>query len=190
MKRYQRRTSPGVQSSVSGVSRLRLGLFGLLALLAGCVGLPENVRPVDSFKVEKYLGQWYEVARFDHSFERGLSKVTADYSARDDGGISVVNRGYSEQKKAWTEAKGKAYFVDKTDQGHLKVSFFGPFYASYVVVELDKENYQYSMITGPDKSYLWILSRTPKMNDTTKAALVAKAQALGYDTAKLIWVEQ
>lgn len=168
----------------------KLMLLGLAVVLAACVGLPENVRPVDSFKVEKYLGQWYEIARLDHSFERGLSKVTANYSPRDDGGINVLNRGYSEQKKEWTEAKGKAYFVDKADQGHLKVSFFGPFYASYVVFELDKENYQYSMITGPDKTYLWILSRTPKLSDATKSTLVAKAQALGYDTGKLIWVDQ
>lgn len=123
-------------------------------LLTGCVGLPENVKPVDDFNADKYLGKWYEIARLDHSFERGLSKVSASYSLRDDGGIRVLNRGYDAQKQQWKEAEGKAYFMNGADQGYLKVSFFGPFYGSYIVFELDHENYQYSLVSGPDKSYL------------------------------------
>jgi apolipoprotein D and lipocalin family protein len=158
--------------------------------LAGCVGIPENVKPVDHFNLERYLGKWYEIARLDHSFERGLTRVTADYRLRDDGGVRVLNRGYSAQADKWKEAEGKAYFVDGTDRGYLKVSFFGPFYASYIVFELDRENYQYALVCGPDKSYLWILSRTPEMHQEVKDKLVAQAAAAGFDTNKLIFVDQ
>lgn len=166
-------------------------LTSLLALaLAGCTGKPENVIPVDKFNASSYLGKWYEIARLDHSFERGLSRVTADYSMREDGAIKVLNRGYNEAKKEWKEAEGKASFVGKPDVGYLKVSFFGPFYGSYIVFDLDQQNYQYSMVSGPDTSYLWILSRTPTLDEATKKRLVAKAQALGFDTSKLIYVAQ
>ena len=164
-------------------------LMVLALLITGCVGLPENVKPVEHFNADKYLGKWYEIARLDHSFERGLSKVSASYSMREDGGIRVINRGYDAQKQKWNEAEGKAYFVNSADQGYLKVSFFGPFYGSYIVFELDHDNYEYSLVSGPDKSYLWILSRTPQMNQETQKRLVEKAAALGFDTAKLIFVE-
>jgi len=164
-------------------------LIVLVLFLTGCVGIPENVKPVDNFKLDKYLGKWYEIARLDHRFERGLSRITADYSLRDEGGVRVLNRGYSAKENEWKEAEGKAYFVKGTDQGYLKVSFFGPFYGSYVVFELDHENYQYSLVCGPDKSYLWILSRTPEMKMDAKDKLLAKASALGFDTSKLIFVD-
>lgn len=159
----------------------------LFLFLAGCVEIPENVIPVDNFKLEKYLGQWYEIARLDHSFERGLSRVTANYSLRD-GGVRVLNRGYSEKEKKWKEADGKAFFVKRPDQGYLKVSFFGPFYGSYVVFELDHENYQYALVCGPNKSYLWILARSPEIKQELKDMLIAKAATLGFDTSKLIFV--
>jgi len=161
-----------------------------ILFLAGCVGIPENVKPVDHFSLERYLGKWYEIARLDHSFERGLTRVTADYRLRDDGGVRVLNRGYSAQEDKWKEAEGKAYFVNRPDQGYLKVSFFGPFYASYIVFELDHENYRYALVCGPDKSYLWILSRTPEMDQEVKDKLVARAAAAGFDTNKLIFVDQ
>jgi len=164
-------------------------LMAFALLLTGCVGLPENVKPVEHFNADKYLGKWYEIARLDHSFERGLSKVSASYSLRDDGGIRVINRGYDAQKQQWKEAEGKAYFVNGVDQGYLKVSFFGPFYGAYIVVELDQDNYQYSLVSGPNKSYLWILSRTPQMNQEIQKRLIEKAAALGFDTGKLIFVE-
>lgn len=158
----------------------------LSLLLVGCVGIPEGVTPVDEFKLDRYLGKWYEIARLDHSFERGLSRVTAEYSLRDDGGVKVINRGYLAEEGKWKEAEGKAFFVNEPNQGYLKVSFFGPFYGSYIVVALDRENYEYSLVCGPDKSYLWILSRTPTMDEGTKNALIAKAKALGFPTEQLI----
>lgn len=165
----------------------------LLALsfifLTACVGIPEDVEPVNNFKLERYLGNWYEIARLDHSFEQGLSRVTANYSVRSDGGVKVINRGYSAEKTSWKEAEGKAYFVENTDLGYLKVSFFGPFYGAYIVFELDHEDYQYSLVSGPDKSYLWLLSRSPEINENTKSILIKKATELGFDTSKLIYVE-
>jgi apolipoprotein D and lipocalin family protein len=160
----------------------------LAVFITGCTGIPEGVKPVDDFKLEKYLGKWYEIARLDHSFEQGLTRVTANYSLREDGGLRVINRGYSAKKDKWKEAEGKAYFVKGSDQGYLKVSFFGPFYGSYIVFELDHENYQYSLVSGPDKSYLWLLARGPEIREDTKDILIAKAKTSGFDTSKLIYV--
>jgi len=165
-----------------------LSLLSVL-IFAGCVGIPENVEPVKNFEIEKYLGQWYEIARLDHSFERGLSAVTANYSMRSDGGVRVLNRGYSAEKNAWEEAQGKAYFVDAADLGYLKVSFFGSFYGSYIVFELDHEGYQYSLVSGPDKSFLWLLARTPQIDEGLKTMLIEKASDLDFDTSQLIYVE-
>ena len=162
-------------------------LFALF--LAGCAGMPENVRPVENFRLNDYLGKWYEIARLDHSFERGLSRVTAEYTLRDDGGVKVVNRGYSAKEGKWKDIEGKAYFVQSPDQGYLKVSFFGPFYGSYIVFELDHEQYQYALVSGPNTSYLWILARTPKLSDAIRDELVKKAAARGFDTNALIFVE-
>lgn len=160
----------------------------LALLFAGCTGIPERVKPVGNFKVQNYLGKWYEIARLDHSFERGLTRVTAEYQLREDGGLRVINRGYSAKEDRWKEAVGKAYFVNKPDEGFLKVSFFGPFYGSYVIIDLDQENYQYSLVCGPDKSYLWILSRTATMRLDVKNRLIEKAESLGFDTTRLIHV--
>lgn len=165
-------------------------LFLLLTLfLTGCVRIPEGVQPVDNFNLEKYLGKWYEIARLDHSFERGLSRVTAEYSRRDDGGIRVVNRGYAVNEQQWKEVEGKAFFVKEADQGYLKVSFFGPFYGAYIVVALDQEAYNYALVCGPDKSYLWILARTPDLDEEIRDALTMKAAALGFDTSQLLLVD-
>jgi len=166
-------------------------LLGAVAtLLSGCLGMPESVKPVQGFELDRYLGKWYEVARLDHSFERGMDQVTAEYSLRDDGGVRVLNRGYSVEKNKWSEAEGKAYFVGKSDEGYLKVSFFGPFYGSYVVFDMDQENYQYAFISGPDTSYLWFLSRTPTVDPKLLARFVEQARSLGFDTDQLIYVNQ
>jgi len=179
-----------MQIASQGIFGRRHALPVLFLLLTGCVGKPDGVEPVSNFELQKYLGKWYEIARLDHSFERGLSRVTANYSLRDDGGVKVVNRGYSDEKQKWKQAEGKAYFVGSESEGYLKVSFFGPFYGSYIVFTLDHEQYRYSMVAGPNKSYLWILSRTPKMEAKVKKDLVRKAAELGFDTGKLIFVKQ
>ncbi len=164
-------------------------LSAVLALLtAGCVGIPDNVRPVGGFEAGRYLGTWYEIARLDHPFERGLTRVTAEYSLRDDGGLRVLNRGYAAREDKWKQAEGRAYFVGRRDVGHLKVSFFGPFYGSYVILDLDRENYSHALVCGPDRSYLWILAREPRIDDGVRGRLTAKAAALGFDTDGLIFV--
>ena len=165
-----------------------LGLT-LACLLTGCIGVPKGVKSVENFSLERFLGRWYEIARLEHSFEQGLSRVTADYSMREDGGVRVLNRGYSEKKQEWKTAEGKAFFVKKPDEGYLKVSFFGPFYGSYVILELDSKDYQYSVVCGPNKSYLWILSRKPKIEPELKQKLISRAATLGFDTTKLVFVE-
>ncbi|WP_020161923.1 lipocalin family protein [Cycloclasticus pugetii] len=164
--------------------------FSVVFILSGCVGIPEGVKPVENFQLERYLGTWHEIARLDHSFERGLSKVTADYSLREDGGINVVNRGFSADNNAWQEAQGKAYFVNDADEGHLKVSFFGPFYGSYIVFELDAVGYQYAFISGPDKDYLWLLARTPTVKPEVIDRFISMSKSIGFDTSALIFVHQ
>ena len=156
-------------------------------LLQACSQLPENIEPVTDFDVNRYLGTWYEIARLDHSFERGLQQV-AEYSLRDDGGIKVVNRGFDTQKQEWDEATGKAYFVGDKNIGQLKVSFFGPFYGGYNIIALD-EAYQYAMVCGPDRSYLWILARTPDLDQSIVDNLVKAAGGLGFATQELIYVD-
>jgi len=177
-----------------GVPRMHSVNLALLALLAlsaqgGCTGTPTGVDVVSDFELERYLGRWYEIARLDHRFERGLSNVTATYSRLEDGGVEVVNRGYRSETNEWEEAVGRAYFVDEATVGRLKVSFFGPFYGGYNVIALDQEGYQYSMVAGPDRSYLWILSRTPEMDPALLAKLVEEARRLGFPTHELSFVE-
>lgn len=163
-------------------------LLLLFLFLSACTSLPENIKPVTGFELDRYLGKWYEIARLDHSFERGMTKVTADYSMREDGGVRVINRGYIAEKNEWDEAEGKAYFVSEPDVGQLKVSFFGPFYGGYNIIALDKENYQYSLVAGPGLNYLWILARTPKLEQSVIIELVKKAHALGFPVNDLIYV--
>jgi len=163
-------------------------LFFISVLLSACVTIPENISPVTGFDIHRYLGTWYEIARLDHSFERGLEKVTAEYSYRDDGGIKVINRGFDPAKNRWKESIGKAYFVGDSNLGRLKVSFWGPFYGAYNIIDLDKKNYSYSLVCGPKKSYLWILARKPYMEEFLRSELINKAKVLGFETEKMIYV--
>ena len=155
----------------------------------GCTGIPDGTQAVTGFELDRYLGTWYEVARLDHSFERGMSNVTANYSMRDDGGVSVVNRGYKVEKGEWDEVTGKAYFIGDADVGQLKVSFFGPFYGGYNILELDKDDYQYALISGPDRSYLWILARSPNLSQDVLSTLVNKAKDMNFPVDELIYVD-
>lgn len=168
----------------------RFCLVLLATTLSACTGVPEGIQPVDNFELNSYLGTWYEIARLDYSFERGLEQVTAQYSVRDDGGVKVINRGYSSEQSEWEQAEGKAYFVNDENIGHLKVSFFGPFYGSYIIFKLDKENYQYAYITGYNRDYLWLLTRTPNVDQELKDDFVSTIEKLGFDAEKLIWVIQ
>ena len=161
-----------------------------LILLSACTGVPEGIKPVSPFNLERYLGTWYEIARMPHSFEDGLNQVTANYSLREDGGVKVINRGYDTDAGKWQQAEGKAYFVEDNQTGHLKVSFFGPFYGAYVVFELDQQNYQYAFVSGPDREYLWFLARTPTVSPELLAHFQQTAAELGFDTSKLIYPEQ
>jgi apolipoprotein D and lipocalin family protein len=165
-------------------------LFTTTLCLSGCLGMPTSVRPVNDFELNRYLGTWYEIARLDHSFERGMEQVTAEYSLREDGGVSVTNRGFLTAENTWKEATGKAFFVEEPSTGYLKVSFFGPFYGSYVIFELDREKYQYAFVSGPDNSYLWLLARTPTVDQELLDRFVARAKELGFATEELIYVRQ
>ena len=157
-------------------------------LLSGCLTVPDGIEPVDNFELNRYLGKWYEIARLDHSFERGLEAVSAEYSLRDDGGIRVINSGRNTDTQANQEAEGRAYFVEKPNLGYLKVSFFGPFFGSYVIFELD-ENYQYAFIAGNTTNYLWLLARTPEVSQELVNQFINRATQLGFDTSQLIFVD-
>ncbi|MCL5425961.1 MAG: lipocalin family protein [Gammaproteobacteria bacterium] len=160
-----------------------------MALLTGCTGIPEGTQPVTGFELDRYLGQWYEIARLDHSFERGLDCVTADYSLRDDDGVRVINRGYNLEEQEWDEAEGRAYFIDDENVGRLKVSFFGPFYGGYNVLKLD-DDYQWALVAGPNRDYLWLLSRSPEMDSATESRLRERAAELNFPIDELIDVTQ
>ena len=156
--------------------------------ITACTGKPDGMVAVKNFELDRYLGKWYEIARLDHSFERGLDNITAVYSLRDDGGVEVINSGYSIEDNEWRQAEGKAYFVDDTNSGHLKVSFFGPFYGSYIIFEMDMKDYQHAFISGPSTSYLWLLSRTPQVSPEIIDQFKKRAAEFGFDTSKLIFV--
>jgi len=154
-------------------------LKGILAALctcfamSGCVALPSGIDPVTDFESQLYVGTWYEIARLDNRFERGLSKVTATYTSRADGGIDVVNRGYKEGEKEPKEAIGKAYSVGDATTAHLKVS-----------------DYQFAFVSGNSRKYLWLLARTPNVDESVKKLFLDRATTLGFDIARLVWVDQ
>lgn len=164
-------------------------LMAALSLMTACAGNPVNAVAVEGFETEKYLGTWYEVARLDHSFERELTHVTATYTRRDDGKITVLNQGYKASSQKTKTAKGKAKFAANNTTGHLKVSFFGPFYGDYIIFDLDKTAYSRAYVSGGQDNYLWLLSRTPQVSESTRQDFLAKSAALGYKTDDLIWVE-
>lgn len=169
-------------------SKLCVMLSAVLSV-ACSVSPPKDVKVVNNFDSQRYLGTWYEIARLDHRFERGLEQVTANYSPREDGGLKVINRGFNTQKQQWQESTGKAYFIGSPQVAALKVSFFGPFYGGYNVIELDAD-YRYALVCGPNRDYLWILSRTPELDAATRDRLLQTAKNNGFAIDKLIWVKQ
>lgn len=157
----------------------------LAGMLGSCASVPSGA--VDGFEADRYLGQWYEVARMDFYFEKGMNNTTANYARNPDRSIRVLNRGFDTLKKQWKSAEGTAKFRSSTSKAELKVSFFGPFYADYNVVALDSL-YRHALVTGRNLDYLWILSRDKSLPPQVRKDYLGRAAALGYDTAKLVWV--
>jgi apolipoprotein D and lipocalin family protein len=168
--------------------KILISLLSLLGITA-CAQLPNGATAISPFDSNRYLGTWYEIARFDFRFERNLINVTANYSLKPDGTLKVTNRGYNTVKNKWNEAIGKAKFVDKHNAASLKVSFFGPFYGAYNVIALDKD-YKYALVVGSNTNYMWILSREKSIPKTIKQQYISMAQELGFETDKLIWTKQ
>ncbi len=151
--------------------------------------IPKGVEAVKDFKQQKYLGTWYEIARLDYKWEKNLDHVTATYSLNDNGSIKVDNKGFNVKKKNWEQSIGKAKPVDDSKEARLKVSFFGPFYAGYNVVAIDKD-YKYALVIGSSTNYMWILSRETSIPEEIKQQYVNKAKELGVKTEDLVWVNQ
>ena len=164
-------------------------LVGCYFTFACAIGLPEGIEPVKQFDVNRYMGTWYEIARVENRFERGMTQVRADYALTNDGTVRVTNRGIPPNSTDFKIAQGKAKFVGATDIGHLKVSFFGPFYGSYVVFELG-DNYDYSFVSGSNRKYLWFLSRTPTVSQASLDHFSKRAEKLGFDTSSIVFVDQ
>ena len=164
-----------------------------LTLIFGCSSSKRVIdkSTVSELDLDRYMGTWYEIARFQHSFEKDLVGVTATYKLRDDGKIDVTNAGYINTLNGrYKEANGKAKIPDPSKPGKLKVAFFLFFYADYNVLKLDTSNYQYALIGSSTPDYLWILGRQPQMDDETYHKLVEEAASRGYDTNKLFKVPQ
>ncbi|MBD5266638.1 MAG: lipocalin [Bacteroides sp.] len=157
----------------------------LLCQLVGCTKLTVDNSVVANFDLNRFLGNWYEIARFDHKFERGMEQTNALYTLREDGKISVLNTGMKNGK--YSQAKGVAKLTDES--ALLRVSFWRPFYSDYRVMLVDDE-YQYALVGSGSDDYLWILSRVPKISDDVRDLILSEAQRRGYDTDKLIWVNQ
>jgi apolipoprotein D and lipocalin family protein len=158
-------------------------------IFTGCSSIPSGVQAIRNFDVNKYQGTWYEIARLDHSFERGLSNVSATYTLRNDGGIDVLNKGFDDNTNRWKQIKGKAYFVKDKTIGRLKVTFFWPFYGGYNIIALDHVNYSYAMVCGPSRSYLWILAREKTLNRSVIERLIKAAKERDFKTDNLIFVK-
>ena len=172
------------------MKKLFLPLLLWVAALAGCAGAPEGIVAVDNFRLDRYLGTWYEIARIDHWFERGAEQATANYSLRKDGMVQVLNKGYYPDKKEWKTAEGKAKFAGNPNVGALKVSFFGPFYGPYNVFALDRENYSWALVTASSRDYFWILARTPQIDPALHDKLLEEAKAQGFDVSRVMKTPQ
>ena len=169
---------------------MRYLMIFLCILLGSCTGMPADINAVQNFELQRYLGQWYEIARLDHSFERGLSHVSAHYTINNDGSVTVTNRGFKTDKNRWDEVQGRALMVEDPTVGHLKVSFFGPFFGSYVIFELDQLHYQYAFVTSYNKEFLWLLARTPTVDEAVIQRFKAVISTYDFDQQGLIWVDQ
>jgi apolipoprotein D and lipocalin family protein len=177
-------------------------ILSVLVFFTGCIAVTiaasaygqdrtKTLQPVEGVDINRYLGVWYEIARLPHRFEKDLVGVTATYTLKPNGKIEVLNQGYKgtlegELKKA----KGRARIPNPAQSGLLKVSFFLFFWADYKIIALDKENYEYALVTSSSKNYLWLLSRTPQLEDSTYNRLMTFAEEKGFDLSKVIKVQQ
>ena len=175
--------------SPSAKGFLATAVAAALLLVGACTGVPKGVQPVTGFDADRYLGKWYEIARLDHTFERGLTDVSATYTRRADGKITVLNRGFDERRAEWKEIAGRAAPLGDPTAGSLKVSFFWPINAGYHVIALDP-GYRFALVCGPSRDYLWILARERTLPNADLNPLLARARALGFDTDALVWVSQ
>jgi len=157
-------------------------------LFLGCSAKYPALKTVQSVDIEKYKGTWYEIARFEHFFERGCKNVTATYEIKDDGDLKVINRCTNIEDNEKKEAFGVAYATDDTNS-KLKVSFFRPFYGDYYIIDL-ADDYSYALVGSPSRDLLWILSRTKTMDDKVKKSILNKLPELGFDKSKFIWTIQ
>ena len=167
-----------------------LGIFaGYKLYKAGNPQIPDNVTPVTGFELNRYLGKWFEVARVDNRFEKGLIKTTAEYTLNGDGSVNVLNSGIDEISGRHKRASGTAVFVRNEYEGALKVSFFGPFYGGYNIVDLD-EDYRWAIIVGSSPKYFWVLSRTAEIPEELKERAIRLASEVGVVPGNLKWVQQ
>ncbi|CAM3455950.1 lipocalin family protein [Arcobacter aquimarinus] len=157
-------------------------------LFTACSSKNPPLQTVEKVELNKYLGTWYEIARYEHFFERDCKNVTANYSMMNEETIKVINRCTKIQTNDKKEAIGRAYAIDESNS-KLKVSFFRPFYGDYWVLMLD-ENYEYAVVGTPSREYLWILARTSKLDEKIKKDILKKLPSLGFDSSKLIWTIQ
>lgn len=164
------------------------GILIMLFSFYACSTIPKGAEAVKPFEKEKYLGTWYEMARMDFYFEKNLNNTTANYSLNSNGTIKVDNQGYNTKKEKWSQAIGKAKFVEDENTAKLKVSFFGPFYAGYNVIAIDAD-YKYALVAGSSLKYLWILSREKSIPEAIKKDYLQKAEEIGYTTSNLLWIE-
>ncbi|WP_332447530.1 lipocalin family protein [Sphaerochaeta sp.] len=173
---------------------LMTGLLAGLLALSGCATKADSLPPlktVDSLDLNRYLGSWYEIARYQHQFEKTLVGAKADYSLRDDGRIQVVNSGLKTTLDGkFISVKAVAWRPDEAVPGALKVKFFNLFTSDYLVFGLDEENYQWALVGNNNRKYLWFLSRTPTVSDELLAKMKAIAVQQGYDLEKLFMVPQ
>nr|WP_321409059.1 lipocalin family protein [uncultured Carboxylicivirga sp.] len=164
-------------------------LLLLLILVSSCSS-NEDLPTVKDVDLTKYQGTWYEIARLPNRFEKGLKCVTANYTPDEDGTIKVINKGINTEDQSKSEtAIGKAKVPDAQFPGQIKVSFFGPFYGDYYIIDLD-ENYHYALVGDPSRKYLWILSRTPKIDNEIYNSLITKAEKLGFNVSELHLTKQ
>ena len=170
--------------------KLILSCLIYFSLFACTTSPPEDIVPVDNFQPNRYMGKWYEIARLDHPFERGLNDISAHYRLLQNGNIEVINKGYDTTKKEWRDITGQAKFISKPSLGSLKVSFFWPFYGGYHIAALDKQNYNWAIVVGPSRKYLWILARQKILAPGLRDLLLKKVSQLNIDISELIWVTQ